>query len=634
MEKTEKIIEALEKIKNTYIFLFQMEYVPSGKFLDEIYNKLVKFGKISDEDAKYDVGEFSKIIMTGGLGTLKRDLVKGFYDVMSEYWGRIEARRHLYVFSILYAKYIKGEGEIVSKGVKDITIVVRESLDRVRTYKEEINLNGIKDVYVEIYKNPFSEVNEYWIYCPEIFHEVYCGTPDDDFRAVQSLLYRKVVLRFIKELLWENLINENFDSNNKILLFSMSEVNTTLVIPYVVDDIYNKIYKDIRKNFPGFKNLIIHHYNHTIVPAGIPFYHDYMFSKLNISNEFSDCVHDGIVDLVKITGRVSDVITGCSKIHTNVLKETVFKEFKEKVVYDEVYGNSEGIDIEKWQGEKIKEIVKFYMNETKAKDYNELFIHLEENHLLKKRFIEEILNAKRFQKEKFIEEILKGSFGKIQEEIKTIDKIKTIDNPFFTMVRRLVDYKCADILLDAIEDEKFKEKIIKNNAIMFIGGRIFDEYGRKQKERVKEIIKKDSRMKHHLVFIENYNAFNSPIIYQGTNFTIMLSWKGKEAGPTGYAKGLVNGSPVIATPDGVIPEYLNLKEKYIVEYKNFSNGEILPDKNSLKEKIEEALNDYKYSYGTIVFNALKTGMTKCDVKNQAKGLLCIFAKSVENKSVV
>jgi len=147
-EKEKSLTDALEKIRGINIFVLQMEYELSMKFLNELYNKLIKFKGCSDEDARYNIGEFSKLLMAGGLGSFKPDLVRGWYDVMSTYWGSIEARRHLHVFGVLYAKYIKGEGNIVSKGIKkDIVEIVKESLDKVKVYKDVgINLKGIKRV--------------------------------------------------------------------------------------------------------------------------------------------------------------------------------------------------------------------------------------------------------------------------------------------------------------------------------------------------------------------------------------------------------------------------------------------------------------------------------------------------------
>ncbi|OQX21132.1 MAG: hypothetical protein BWK75_03855, partial [Candidatus Altiarchaeales archaeon A3] len=89
-------------------------------------------------------------------------------------------------------------------------------------------------------------------------------------------------------------------------------------------------------------------------------------------------------------------------------------------------------------GKEIKALVESYMNKTGANDYESLFGSLEENHLLKKKFINELPDAKRKQKEKFINELMKGTFGKINfssEELKK-ENIELLNMPFFTFVRR------------------------------------------------------------------------------------------------------------------------------------------------------------------------------------------------------
>ena len=88
-----------------------------------------------------------------------------------------------------------------------------------------------------------------------------------------------------------------------------------------------------------------------------------MFDALHIAEEFRVVIHAGRVDLVKITGKVSDVITGCSKAHTKILREEIFREFADKVIYDDVYGNSEGSDIKRWQGRYVREVIRKYKKE-------------------------------------------------------------------------------------------------------------------------------------------------------------------------------------------------------------------------------------------------------------------------------
>jgi glucan phosphorylase len=381
-------------------------------------------------------------------------------------------------------------------------------LDLVKAYQGiEINMNGVGTVDVEIYRNPYSELNEYWMYCPAVFHEAYCGRADDDFRAVQSLLYRKVLLRFIKEGIQEGTISRK-------LLFSVSEINTTLAIPAAVEDEY--------KDDADFSDLIVHHYNHTIVPAGIPYYHERMFGKLKIAEEFRRAIRydyaagDWIVDLIEITGRVSDIITGSSSAHTRVLRESIFREFAEKVVEDDLFGNSEGSDIERWQGEGIQALIKRYMRRLGAVDYVELFVKLVNDKVLRRQFIKELLEIKRLQKKAFIEELLKGTFGEInfsQEDLER-DHIDLMNMPFFTFVRRLVDYKCVDLIIDLLYDPAFRERIIKANAVIFIGGRKFDSpwdeqpFGQTQQNRIKELIEQDSRLKYRIIFISNHKFLN------------------------------------------------------------------------------------------------------------------------------
>ena len=104
--------------------------------------------------------------------------------------------------------------------------------------------------------------------------------------------------------------------------------------------------------------------------------------------------------------------------------------------------------------------------------------------------------------------------------------------PFFTFVRRFVDYKCPDLIIDILYDPSFKEEIIKANAVIFIGGRKFDKFYDYQRKRVEDLIAQFKEMESRLIFVENHNVFTSWLIQQGTNSGGMLSYEGKEAGPT------------------------------------------------------------------------------------------------------
>ncbi|MFA5100291.1 MAG: glycogen/starch/alpha-glucan phosphorylase, partial [Candidatus Omnitrophota bacterium] len=631
--KREALAQALEFVKGKDIFILQMEYELSMKFLDAFNEHLMKVEKCSASDAVYNTGELAKILMAGGLGSFKPDLAGGWYEVLAEYWGTAEARRRLHMMGVLYSQAIKGQGAIKPVGAvanKNIIDIARSLMRKVTTYHDvELNMNGIGKVDVEIYTDPYSELDEYWMYCPAVFHEAYPGNADDDFRAVQTLLYRKVTLRFIKEGIADGSVSRN-------LLFSTSEVNTTLAVPAVVDDEYT--------HDPDFADVIVHHYNHTIVPAGMPVYHWWMFDIVHIAEEFRDTIHDGIVDLVAITGRVSDFITGCSSAHTEILRTIIFKDFADKVTEDTLFGNSEGSTIARWQGAKIQSLLVRYTQSTGAVDYYDLFGKLDANKELKAQFIAELLIVKNEQKQVFINALLSGTFGFIgftAEELKA-DGADLMTKPFFTFVRRLVDYKCVDFIIDVLYDDAFRERIIAADGVLVVGGRKFSEFSDLQQQRIKQLVEKDPRMKFRIIFVSNHNVYTSWMIQQGTSFGGMLSWMGKEAGPTSYANAQQNGAPTFATLDGVIPERLipitrageEIREGtgYAVAYgseRSYSN-DIKPDRESFVSQFEAACADYRNAavYGTLAYNALCMGVTNGDIRNQSKGLLMVWATEI------
>ncbi|MDD2690138.1 MAG: hypothetical protein PHT41_08330, partial [Candidatus Omnitrophica bacterium] len=226
--KEAALARAAEALKGTDIYVLQMEYELSLQFLQNFREYLIKQWQCSSADADHNTGELAKILMAGGLGSFKPDLVRGWYTVLSKYWSPMEARNRLHAFGILYARDIRGQGRPQLRGPlagKNIVEIALDSLTFAAEYTVkldiEVNEHGahrIGSVSVKIYQNPWSELNEYWLYCPEVFHEAYCGGEYDDFRAVQTLLYRKVLLRFIKEGIKNGCMRRN-------LLFSMSEVN-------------------------------------------------------------------------------------------------------------------------------------------------------------------------------------------------------------------------------------------------------------------------------------------------------------------------------------------------------------------------------------------------------------------------
>ncbi|MBU1998562.1 MAG: glycogen/starch/alpha-glucan phosphorylase, partial [Candidatus Omnitrophica bacterium] len=622
--KKEAIKRALGTIKGRDIFVLQMEYEFSQQLLS-YFRDYLEMGMLYSRKLAFHVtGLIAKLLMAGGMGSFKPDLVRGWFNVLSKEWGVAEAKKRLHVMGIFYSDTITGEETKVDPALVEL---MRQCLWEVKTYKD-MDVPTVGKVDVTIYMNPFSELQEYWMYCPKVFNQVYPGGIDNPFRALQTYLYRKVTLEFIKE-------RYNAKRHNAGFIFSTSEVNTTLVVPQVVEDEF--------KDSPIFADILVHLYNHTVVKAGMPPYSVDLFGILKIAEEFSFAKkHDGTIDLVMLSGAVSDVITGCSTKHSRICKDDIYKDYAYKVVEDDLFGNSEGSDISRWQGDEIKMVVAKFMTILGAGNYRELFVKLERNKSMKNDFMKGILAVQKAQKQRFIDELFAGTFGEIaitKEELKE-QGINLLEWPFFTFIRRFVEYKCPDLIIDVFFDPELRETLVNAKAVIFIGGRKFNDFFDIQKQRLEQLYNLDPRMRYHIFLISDHNVSTSYFIQQATDFGGMLSIDGQEAGPTSYGNAQQNCAPTIATPDGVIPERLIPVERnkqgkiikgtgYMVEYETWGK----PNMVSFVEKVVEASQDYFNidNYQVVSFNALKMGMTQGDICNQARGLLMIWANTLENK---
>ncbi|MFZ5800612.1 MAG: alpha-amylase family glycosyl hydrolase, partial [Candidatus Omnitrophota bacterium] len=549
-----RVVKALSQ---DYIFSFQMEWGAGIRLLCALKDCLEKHLLEKSESRKRldrlrikltairMVTEFARMLIAGGLGTFKRDLINSFYKIFASRLPFNEASKRISSFGVLYKGRIRGEEWITPDSL--IFECLLEILGQpIKTYSIDLGKQlwqggerEFNNIEVQIHRNPFSSFGEYLLYAPnsEIWDIIYPGNPDDDRRAVQSLLYRNVCLQFIVDLYDAGEITVDIS-------FLASEVNTTLVHPAVIADKF--------KNHPAFRKLKFYHYNHTAVAAGIHFYCAHLASYLKLAEEFKMVIHDGIIDLVKLTGMISNIITGCSKKHTQVLRETIFKEFAAKVVEDDFFGNSEGSDMERWQGREIKKVIQKYSEEFGIDKNNLfyphlLFARLKQEPEAKARFIQEIKRAKARQKSRFFRFLGRGVFStNIPKDI--IKEMKS--GILFTMVRRLVPYKCSSWLLKLLD--------FAGKGVFALGGRLFGPFSNSIKNWI-EYLRHLAPAVGHLVPIFNHNNFTSWLIQQASYFTMMLSMldenkAGQEGGPTSSTNAGQNYAVLIAVLDGSIPE--------------------------------------------------------------------------------
>ncbi len=122
--------------------------------------------------------------------------------------------------------------------------------------------------------------------------------------------------------------------------------------------------------------------------------------------------------------------------------------------------------------------------------------------------------------------------------------------------RRITGYKRMDILWTLCKDTAMRKQFLDANIVMLIGGRIHqhDDQAQTMIYNLLDLISQDKNLQERVVFLDNFNVWMAPRLFQGTDAAIMLADDGREASATGFMKAQANGAVVIATDDGAIPE--------------------------------------------------------------------------------
>jgi hypothetical protein len=101
-------------------------------------------------------------------------------------------------------------------------------------------------------------------------------------------------------------------------------------------------------------------------------------------------------------------------------------------------------------------------------------------------------------------------------------------------------------------------------VVLVVGGRIYqrDNVSEKMVYGLVEFLNRDEELGERVIFLHNYNVWEAPRLFHGTDGSVMLSDDGREASATGFMKAQMNGGAVIANPDGAVPEFVFLREPF------------------------------------------------------------------------
>jgi starch phosphorylase len=135
-------------------------------------------------------------------------------------------------------------------------------------------------------------------------------------------------------------------------------------------------------------------------------------------------------------------------------------------------------------------------------------------------------------------------------------KEQVVDKGVVLWTRRITGYKRIDLLGQLCKDPTYKRQFLETNLVLLIGGRIHqhDDQAQTMIYNLLDVISQDPLLQERVVFLDNFNVWMAPHLFQGADAAIMLADDGREASATGFMKAQVNGGLILATDDGAIPE--------------------------------------------------------------------------------
>lgn len=329
-------------------------------------------------------------------------------------------------------------------------------------------------------------------------------------------------------------------------------------------------------------------------------------------------IDDGKIHMARLAVYVCNKTNGVAKIHTEIIKNDVFKDFYE--TYPQRFQNkTNGITQRRWLGLCNPELSMFITNligENWLKDLAEIkklgaFIN---DDIIVQKF-----NDVKYQKKAQLSEYIKEITG---EDI----------NPNFIFdiqIKRLHEYKRQLMNAFSILDIYFKLKNgrIKNfNPTAFIfAAKAAPGYKRaktiiKYINEVAKFINNDPETGHliKVVFLPNYNVSMAEKLIPACDVSEQISTAGTEASGTSNMKFMLNGSVTLGTFDGAnieIVEQAGLDNNYIF-------GAKIDEINKMKtayvpKRIYDTNSDIRKVLNTLIdgtFNE-STSESKCDFKD-------------------
>jgi starch phosphorylase len=267
-------------------------------------------------------------------------------------------------------------------------------------------------------------------------------------------------------------------------------------------------------------------------------------------------INKGLIHMANLCIAGSYSINGVAKLHTDILKQSVFRPFYEYNPY-KFKNITNGITHRRWLVQANPDLNELLVN-LLGKDY---YTKPEKLSFLKNyenddSILNELEKIKQKNKKKLVDYIYKNN--RIETDINSI---------FDIQVKRLHEYKrqllnILKIISIIIDINEGKTVDLTKETFIF-GAKAAPSYY-KAKEIIQLIcalssyINKNQFIKEYInvVFIENYSVSSAEIIIPAGELSEQISLSGKEASGTGNMKLMLNGALTIGTYDGANIEIL------------------------------------------------------------------------------
>lgn len=269
-------------------------------------------------------------------------------------------------------------------------------------------------------------------------------------------------------------------------------------------------------------------------------------------------IKEGQIRMAHLAIYGSHKVNGVAKLHSNILKKNVFKDFYD--LFPEKFTNvTNGVTQRRWllhANPLLSEFISKRIGKNWICNFTQMakLKPFASDPASQKEFLE----IKRENKKALIAFLQKENFTRDPDgKVVSHSHVLEVDSLFDVQIKRFHEYKRQ--LMNALHlimlyQEKEPRKI---NRLSIFGGKAAPGYAMAKQiiQLICAISRKfhaDPRVKERLciAFVENYNVSRAEIIIPGADLSEQISAAGWEASGTGNMKLAINGALTIGTEDG------------------------------------------------------------------------------------